>query len=234
MTKESSKKFWNKEYAVPKHITLSDEPSEDLITFARWAERNSEWPPFPQGGTIVDIGCGNGRNLIAICQSGKMKGYGVDISDVAIEQAKKASKELQIEWKVGDLSEAIPLPDQSVDVVLDMMASHHLDQAGRDALLKEIIRVIKPFGWLFFKTHVMDGDLHAKRLLTEYPAKEENTYLHPRMGTPEYIWTEEKIHEVFSPYFKIFKANKSYRHVTKEGKAHKRRTISVYMERKRE
>ncbi len=236
MSKESSKKFWNKEYAVPKHLTLSDEPSEDLVTFARWADRNSEWPPFPQGGMVVDIGCGNGRNLIAVCKSGNMKGYGVDISDVAIEQAKKASKELltPIEWRVGDLSDPIPLPDQSVDVVLDMMSSHHLDKAGRTALIQEIVRVMKPFGWFFFKTHVKEGDLHAKRLLKDHPGKEENTYIHPRMGTPEYIWTEDEIHKAFSTYFKIHKVNKSYRHVTKDGKAHKRRTISAYMERLRD
>ncbi len=234
MSKESSKKFWNNEYAVPKHLILSDEPSEDLITFARWAERNSEWPPFPQGGMVVDIGCGNGRNLIAVCKSGNMRGYGVDISDVAISQAAKASKDLPIEWRVGDLSDPIPLPDQSVDVVLDMMASHHLDKKERDALLKEIVRVIKSFGWLFFKTHVMDGDLHAKRLLQDHPSNEAGSYIHPRIGTQEHIWSEEEIHETFSPYFKIFKVQKSYRHVTREGKAHKRRTISVYMERKRE
>lgn len=234
MSRDSSKKFWNKEYAVPRHLTLSDEPSDDFQTFARWAIRNAEWFPFPKGGTIVDIGCGNGRNLIAACKEFDMKGYGVDISDVAIAQAKQLGKGLNIEWKVGDMSEPIPMLDQSVDMVIDVMASHHLKKNERDELLKEVLRVIKPFGWFFFKTFVMDGDMHAKRLIAEYPAGEENAYIHPKIGSYEYVWTEDLVRETFSPYFKIFKINKSYKHVTRDGKPHKRRTISVYMERKRE
>lgn len=234
MSKESSKKFWNKEYAVPKHLILSDEPAEDLATFSRWAIRNSEWFPFPKGGTVIDIGCGNGRNLIALCKEFGMKGYGVDISDTAIQQAKKMGKDLEIEWKVGDMGDDIPVTDQSVDVVLDMMSSHHLMKVERENLLKEVLRVIKPYGWFFFKTFVMDGDMHAKRLIADHPAGEANAYIHPKIGSYEYVWTEQLIRETFSEYFKIFKINKSYKHVTRDGKPHKRRTVSVYMERKGE
>jgi SAM-dependent methyltransferase len=234
MSKESGKKFWNKEYAVPKHLTLSDEPSEDLVTFARWAVRNSEWPPFPKDGMVVDIGCGNGRNLITLCKEFDMKGFGVDISDTAIAQAKQMSKGLKTEWKVGDMSEPVPVEDQSVDVVLDMMSSHHLKKTEREVLLQEIVRIIKPYGWFFLKVFVMDGDMHAKRLIKDHPSGEESSYIHPKFGTYEYVWTEEKLRETFAPYFKIFKMNKSYKHVTREGKPHKRRTISIYMERKGE
>lgn len=234
MSRESSKKFWNKEYAVPKHLILSDDPAEDLGTFSRWAIRNAEWFPFPKGGTVIDIGCGNGRNLIGLCKEFGMKGYGVDISDIAIQQAKKMGADLPIEWKVGDMSDPFPVADQSVDVVLDMMSSHHMMKIEREALLKEVLRVIKPYGWFFFKTFVMDGDMHAKRLIKDHPAGEENAYIHPKIGSYEYVWTEYKIRETFSPYFKIFKMNKSYKHVTRDGKPHKRRTISVYMERMRD
>jgi ubiquinone/menaquinone biosynthesis C-methylase UbiE len=234
MSKESSKKFWNREYAVPRHLLLSDEPAEDMGTFARWAVRNAEWFPFPKGGSVIDIGCGNGRNLIALAKEFNMKGYGMDISDIAIQQAKILGKGLEIEWKVADMSEALPVPDQSADVVLDMMSSHVLKKAERDNLLKEVVRVTKPYGWFFLKTFIMDGDMHAKRLIKDHPGGEENSYIHPKMGHYEYVWTEEKIRETFAPYFKIFKMNKSYKHVTRDGKPHKRRTISVYMERKGE
>jgi hypothetical protein len=45
--------------------------------------------------------------------------------------------------------------------------------------------------------------------------------------------TEQEIYDLFSPNFKIFKMLKSYKHVL-DGKPHKRRTVSVYMERKRD
>lgn len=232
--KKSSKKFWNREYDRPRHLAISDDPAEDAVKFSNWAERNSEWFPFPKNGMVVDMGCGNGRNIIYICEKYRMKGYGVDISDVAIAQAKEIAKDLPIQFEAKSITEKIPLEDESVDVVLDMMTSHCLKEEERKEFLNEILRVLKPFGWFFFKTFVMDGDLHSKRLIAENPADEENAYIHPKIGTYEYVWTEAKIDEVFKPYFRIHKAIKSYKHVTRDGKAYKRRTISVYMEKKRD
>jgi ubiquinone/menaquinone biosynthesis C-methylase UbiE len=225
-----SKKFWDKEYSKPTHLALSTEPGEDLETFARWAVRNSEWHPFPKGGEVIDIGCGNGRNLIFICKEFNMRGYGIDISDTAIAEANKMKDKLEITFKAGSMSEKLPQENESVDVVLDMMASHFMNKDEREKLLAEIVRVMKPYGWFFMKTFVMDGDTHAKRLINEYPGKEENTYIHPKMGVPEHVWTEAGIHEFLAPYFKIHKKLKSYKHVTKDGKPYKRRTISVYAE----
>lgn len=228
-----SKKFWNDEYKNPIHLTMSTEPSSDLITFARWAERNAEWPPFPKDGFILDVGCGNGRNIISLSKESGMKGMGFDISEEAIRQAKSLSGGLPIEFQVKDAGEKIDLPDETVDVTLDMMASHFLNGEHRDKLIKEIARVMKPYGWLFFKTFILDGDKNAEELLYKRPGSEKNTYIHPRIGVEEHVWTEDEIYESFEPYFKIFKLIKSHKHV-KDGKPFKRRTVSVYMERKRD
>jgi SAM-dependent methyltransferase len=227
----SSKTFWNKEYKDSKYLALSTEPAEDMITFARWAERNAEWYPFPKGGMAVDLGCGNGRNLKWLVQKSGMKGFGIDISDTAITQAKAFVKNLPIEYKTGSITETFPLENESVDVVLDMMTSHFLSSKEREGMLAEIVRVMKPYGWFFFKTFVLDGDSHAKRLIADHPGNEKNSYIHPRIQVEEHVMTELEIHAWLSPYFKIHKMIKSYRHVTKDGKPHKRRTISVYAER---
>lgn len=227
-----SKKFWNDEYKNPEHLTMSEEPSSDLITFVRWAEKNAEWHPFPRGGFILDIGCGNGRNIISLARESGMKGLGFDISSEAIHQAKKHSDKLPIEFVVQGAEEKLPVPDESVDVVLDMMATHFLNEKQRGELVGEIVRVMKPYGWLFFKTFILEGDKNAERLLAEKPAGEKNSYIHPKIGVMEHVWTEEEIYETFSPYFKIYKMIKSHKHI-KDGQPHKRRTISVYMEKKR-
>lgn len=83
-----TQEFWNKEYKQAKHLTLSTEPSSDLLEFVKWTERNAEWPAFPKHGLIVDIGCGNGRNLIPLCHEFNMNGYGIDIAEVALQQAR--------------------------------------------------------------------------------------------------------------------------------------------------
>jgi hypothetical protein len=93
---------------------------------------------------------------------------------------------------------------------------------------------MKPYGWLFFKTFILEDDAHAKRLLAEHPAGESNSYIHPRINALEHVWTEEEIADFFSPHFKIYKMLKSYKHISSDGKPYKRRTISVYMERMRD
>lgn len=226
--------FWNNEYKKAKHLTLSEEPAEDLQSFVRWALRNSEWPPFPTGGFVLDIGCGNGRNIIALCKEAHMRGLGIDISSVALSQAKKVKGKLEIDFLEQSVNKKLPLQDASVDICLDMMTSHFLNEKERLSYVKEIARVTKPYSWMLFKTFVLDQDSHAKRLLEEFPAGERNSYIHPRIKVLEHVFDESEIVELFSPYFKIYKMLKSYKHVTKDGKPYKRRTISVYIERKRD
>ncbi len=237
MKKINSKtQFWNKEYKDAKHLTLSEEPSSDLLTFVKWVNRNSEWPAFFQGGFVLDIGCGNGRNIGNMCEQYHMKGLGFDISEIAIKQAKEKFKELRsVNFEVNDVYKTLELADQSVDVVLDMMVIHFLNDKKRHSYIKDIARVIKPFGWMLLKTFVLDNDQNAIRMIRDYPApnKEHNSYIHPKFKALEHVFTEDEIDELFSPYFIIHKKIKSYKHF-KDGKPYKRRTICVYLERKRD
>ena len=228
--------FWNKEYKDAKHLTLSEEPSSDLLTFVKWVNRNSEWPAFFQGGFVLDVGCGNGRNIGNLCEQYHMKGQGFDISDTAIKQAKNKFITLKsVNFEIGDIYKTLELKDQSVDVLLDMMVIHFLNDSKRQEYIKDIARVVKPFGWMLLKTFVLENDQNAIRMIRDYPTpnKEHNSYIHPKFKALEHVFTENEIDELFSPYFIIHKKIKSYKHF-KDGKPYKRRTICVYLERKRD
>lgn len=228
--------FWNKEYKDAKHLTLSEEPSSDLLSFVKWVNRNSEWPAFFQGGFVLDVGCGNGRNIGNLCEEYHMKGLGFDISETAIKQASEKFKSLKkLEFKVGNIYDNLELENESVDVVLDMMVIHFLNDHKRHEYIKDISRVIKPFGWMLLKTFVLDNDQNAIRMIKDYPTpdKEHNSYMHPKFKGLEHVFTEDELDELFSPYFIIHKKIKSYKHF-KDGKPYKRRTICVYLERKRD
>ncbi len=234
-----TQQFWNKEYTNATHLTLSEEPAEDLLTFVRWVVRNSEWHPFPEGGFVLDIGCGNGRNIGNICEEYKMRGLGIDISEQALIIAREkfvTKLALPIEFKKGSVGDALDLEDESVDVSLDMMTMHFLNEKSRTAYVAELARVIKPFGWMFLKTFVLEGDQNAARMIRDYrtPDKEHNSYIHPKLKVLEHVFTQDEIMELFTPYFVVHKMIKSYKHVTKDGKPHKRRTMSIYLERKRD
>ncbi len=221
------RKFWNAEYENAGHLALSDNPSEDLLKFLRYLEREHGRAYLNPLASVLDLGCGNGRNLIHLAKTYRMRGVGYDISPEAIAQARKKSVELPLSYEARSIAGALPLPDASQTLILDMMTSHVLRSEERTVLLAEMARVLKRGAWLFFKTFLLDEDRHAERLLREHPGSEEGSYIHPEIGIAEHVFTEKEIEDNLSEHFFIHKMLKSHRHISR-GKAFKRRSISVY------
>lgn len=224
------KDFWNKQYTNATHLALSDEPSEDLEKFCRYLERKTGRAFLNVTTKAVDIGCGNGRNLIYLSKTYGVHGIGYDTSSVAIEDARTRAEGLALSFSVQSMTDPIPLPDGRATLVLDMMASHVLKKAEREELLYEILRVLRPNGWLFFKSFILEEDLNAERMLREFPADEPGMYIHPEIGHPEFVWTVPEIRRFFGDFFTIHKIEKSHKHRHADGRAWKRRTASVYLE----
>lgn len=227
------KDFWNKEYTQARSFALSDEPAEDLLKFTRFLQRKSGKELLNVTRKALDVGCGNGRNLIYLAEEFGMHGAGYDLSSVAIEEAQKQAdeKELQLKFFVQNLSDPIPYDDGSVTIVLDMMASHVLKRAERETLRDEIYRVLRPGGWLLFKSFLLEEDKNAQELLRDHPGPEEGMYVHPRIKVPEYVWPNtEAVEEFFERKFTVHKLDKSFKHVTRAGKPWKRRSVVAYLE----
>lgn len=220
--------FWDFEYTEGGHLKLSDAPAGDLLKFCRWLQRQTGNEILNPTNSVVDFGCGNGRNMIYLAENFGMHGHGFDISTAAIKIAKQASTQYQLQYQARSIAGPFPtLKDESQMLVLDMMSSHFLNTAERELLREEMYRVLKPGGYLFLKTHLGDGDLHTRRLLADAPAKESNTYIHPVMGVPEHVYFEEPLMEFLGERFEIQKIYRSHKHISK-GQARKRRTIAVY------
>lgn len=225
-TKDSNKKsenFWNKEYNKAEHLALSDKPAEDLLKFLRFVERLEGKKDLNSTGTILDLGCGNGRNIIHVANTYGMSGVGFDISEKAVAEAKKASGDLNLKYEARSIAGILPFPDNSVSLVLDMMTSHFLKNTERKEMQKEIYRILKPGGWLFLKTFLKTDDRHAERLLKDSPGEEKGSYIHPEIGVSEHVFTEKEIKdELEEEFFKIYKLSKSHNPT-------KRRSMSLYV-----
>ena len=96
-------------------------------------------------GRIIDLGCGNCRNLIPfknfIC-------YGIDFSEKMLEKAKILSKKYNLNIKLYK-AELIKLPfnDNFFNYVLMLASLHHLEtKEKREKALKELYRVLKKDG----------------------------------------------------------------------------------------
>jgi SAM-dependent methyltransferase len=225
--RRSGQAFWDAEYREGGHLALSMNQSEDLEKFTRWLLRGQGRTLLNVTSSVLDLGCGNGRNLIWLAQKFGMRGVGYDSSVQAIKDAKRLSLELPLSYETRSIAGPLPLPDASQAMVLDMMTSHFLWKEERKNLIKEIFRVLRPGGFLFYKTFLLDEDAHAKRMISERPSSEKNTYIHPKIGVAEHVSTEAEIEEIFSQYFIIQKIHKSHRH---RGINAKRRSIVAYLE----
>jgi SAM-dependent methyltransferase len=219
--------FWEQEYKNPEHLALSAEPGEDFVKFMRWLARFDGDSAFGDERTAVDFGCGNGRHLIYLAREFGMCGIGYDQSRTAIEQARQHSRNLPIKYTARSIAGNFDLPDASAALALDMMTSHYLNKDERTLLRDEVFRILAPGGFLFMKTFLRDGDLHSARLIKESPGEEPDSYIHPVIGVPEYVYSEETLIPFLGERFIIHKVYRSHKHA-RHGEARKRRTVTVY------
>jgi 2-polyprenyl-3-methyl-5-hydroxy-6-metoxy-1,4-benzoquinol methylase len=100
------------------------------------------------GETVLDLGSGGGIDvLLSARRVGPTgKAYGLDMTDdmlaLARENQKKAGLS-NVEFLKGEI-EHIPLPDESVDVIISNCVINL--SADKDAVLREAFRVLKPGG----------------------------------------------------------------------------------------
>ncbi|MFT5849880.1 MAG: SAM-dependent methyltransferase [Patiriisocius sp.] len=219
--------FWDQEYTNAEHLSMSVEAGSDLKKFTRWLERQSKRTYLNPTSSAIDMGCGNGRNLLYLAKDYGMHGVGYDSSGAAIKEAKTISEGHNLRYEVRSMAGAITEPDNSQTFALDMMSSHFLKKDDRELLRDEMYRVLKPGGYLFMKTFLKDGDLHTRRLIEENPGDEEGSYIHPVIGVQEFAYGEQELVDFLQEKFIVHKSYPSHKHVTK-GKARKRRTISIY------
>lgn len=219
--------FWDSEYTNAEHLALSTEASEDLEKFVRWLERETKRTLLNPTSSAIDLGCGNGRNLLFLADHFGMHGIGYDSSGAAIKEAKRLAEGHNLTYETRSMAGKITVPENSQILALDMMSSHFLKRDDRAFLRDEIYRVLKPGGYLFMKTFLRDGDLHTKRLIEERPGTEEGSYIHPVIGVQEFAYTEEALITFLEEKFIVHKTYASHKHVSR-GKARKRRTISIY------
>lgn len=108
---------------------------------------------FDQCETVLDAGCGGGRNMIYFLQNG-YDVYGVDQSAEAIEAVRKLSATLSTthalnKFRVAGV-EDIPLADNFFDLVICSAVLHFAkDKQHFDRMVRSLWRVLKPGGYLF-------------------------------------------------------------------------------------
>ena len=99
------------------------------------------------GMALLDVGCGTGTILHRISEKVAIQGYGIDLEEKMIAEAKKKCPDMDIQVASCDKT---PFDDHQFDTITACLAHHHF--SDKKGFAREAARILKPGG----KLHIAD------------------------------------------------------------------------------
>lgn len=124
-------------------------------------------PPALEGATVLDLGCGTGRDVYILSKLVGSEGrvIGVDMTESQLEIARRYQqtqaeafgyRRSNVEFKLGYIEDlrSVGIEDESIDLVVSNCVVNL--SPFKDLVLSEIYRVLKPGGELYFSDTYSD------------------------------------------------------------------------------
>jgi SAM-dependent methyltransferase len=221
---------WESEYRNSQFLTQGIEPLGVVKDFLKWLRRKQkiDMTDF----TVLDLGCGNGKNLNYTVSEFAKSGIGYDISKTAIADAVRLKESPTLQYEIRSIDKKFPLDADAIDLVFDVTASNSLDEAGRAIFLSEVVRVLKSGHFFFVRALCKDGDDNAKKLIKEFPGPEYDTYVLPGVGITERVFSRDDFVNLYAPFFEIVFLEKTMGYQKWGNQSYKRNYWIAYLKRK--
>ncbi|WP_188316987.1 class I SAM-dependent methyltransferase [Solihabitans fulvus] len=140
---------------------------------------------------VLDLGCGNARLLISLCQEFDANGVGIDISPEACADARAAVAAQHVTDRVvitqadaGALGEIDALAN--TDLVVTFFLLHEILALGKDVLIAYLTEMAR----------ILPGGAHLLIAEVEPPARESGL---PERFTPEFTYVHALMRQVLIP-----------------------------------
>lgn len=176
---------------------------------ARFYGCGSPIPPALEGATVLDLGCGSGRDVYVLSKLVGPEGrvIGVDMTPEQLQVAQRYQQEQadrfgfahsNVEFRAGYIEDlaACGIADESIDLVVSNCVVNL--SPFKDLVMAEVFRVLKPGGELYF------SDVYASRRLPQ--ELRDDPILHSeclggatyapdfrrlmeKTGWPHFVWT---------------------------------------------
>jgi len=140
--------------------------------------------PLKQGMTILDIGCGAGKQCFSYLAqlSGKAAITGGDVSEELLAKAEEENQKLgnSVQFQTLNFNKAFPFSDTKFDLVSCSFAIYYAEDIP--FTIKEMHRVIKPGGFLFTTGPMPENKQLFYNIIREATVKE----IPPMPGSSRY------------------------------------------------
>ncbi|MFH8080441.1 MAG: class I SAM-dependent methyltransferase [Candidatus Aenigmatarchaeota archaeon] len=168
-------------------------------------------------GFVLDVGCGNARNMIPLLKKG-VKCVGIDFSKNMIKNALKLCEkhEVEADFVLADMLH-LPFKKKVFDVCLCISTLHHLDdRLKRIKALKEIKRVCKKdiyilvwYRWqIFHIKHLLKNFMHFGDVYVEWRKRNKILYRYYHLYTKHELERDLSLARLKLIEIKITKENK--------------------------
>ena len=180
------------------HVKLVYEKIADNFSDTRynqWSWIEDFINSFPKKSIVLDIGCGNGRNM----KTDNYIFYGIDNCTKFIELAKEISPNVVLSEMTN-----LPFIDNYFDAIISIASFHHLSNISRrEQCLNEMHRVLKPNGKILLSVWSINQS-HNKKLNNKF-----------NFGINMVPWKDNKGNIMGNRYYYIFQIDEIYNLIKK-------------------
>ena len=158
---------------------------------ALWSGAIHDLPDLPPGSRIMELGCGNGKTAIPMILQG-WEVIALDFSPRAVAFCRKAIPDfLHGQVMIADARWS-PFKSATFDAILAIHVIAHMYAPDRNCVAREITRLLRPEGVLFFCEFSSDDFRFGKGHETEEATFRRGT------GIITHYFSEKEVSDLFS------------------------------------